>query len=128
MAYQSKATKAQPNVVDGQLKCPQCGADLKLNEGAYGPYYGCTARCGYNISTKQVKVDVNANATPTTTTTPKPVTTNRTVSTKKGLTATDIRKYYDEVMAEFHDEVDRGFLTGEDIRAIMNTLIINNNK
>lgn len=128
MAYQSKVIKAQPNVVEGQLKCPQCGADLKLNEGAYGPYYGCTARCGYNISTKQVKVDVNTNATPVTNTTSKPVTTSKVVSTKKGLTATDIRKYYDEVMAEFHDEVDKGFLTGEDIRAIMNTLIINNNK
>ena len=128
MAYQSKATKAQPNVAEGQLKCPQCGADLKLNEGAYGPYYGCTARCGYNISTKQVKVDTNTNATSTTTTVSRPTTVRKTVSIKKGLTATDIRKYYDEVMAEFHDEVDRGFLTGEDIRAIMNTLIINNNK
>lgn len=128
MAYQSKATKAQPNVVEGQLKCPQCGGDLILKDGAYGPYYECTSKCGYRISTKQVKVDVNTNATPATNTVSKPVTTNRTASTKKGLTATDIRKYYDEVMAEFHDEVDRGFLTGEDIRAIMNTLIINNNK
>ena len=41
------------------------------------------------------------------------------------LNAQVMRKYYDEIYAEFQDEIERGFLNGEDIRAMMNTLIIN---
>lgn len=115
MAYSNKSTKAQPNVVNGQMMCPQCGAVLELKEGQYGSYYGCSARCGYNISTKQVTVTPNKPSAPvpttTTTSTPSPYA-------KKNPTVEGLRAKFDEVMAEFKPEIDSGFLKGEDVRAM----------
>lgn len=46
-------SKEEPKVVEG-MKCPECGADVLLRNGAYGEYYACSKypECKY---TKQIQ-------------------------------------------------------------------------
>ena len=115
----------------GNLLCPLCNSELKLRHGQYGDFFGCTnydantkSGCTYKISANKVVGAIPDTAVATAQ--PKHTGSQQTAGKKSKVTAEDIRRYYDEVMAEFKDEVDRGFLNGEDIRAIVNTLLIQN--
>lgn len=46
-------SKEEPKVVEG-MKCPECGSDVLLRNGAYGEYYACSKypECKY---TKQIQ-------------------------------------------------------------------------
>lgn len=93
----------------GEFKCAKCGADVTVSKN-----YEAWAR---KNPEKLLCRDCKAGK-------PASKTESSSSSTTK-LNAQTMRKYYDEIYAEFQDEIERGFLNGEDIRAMMNTLIIN---
>ena len=93
----------------GEFKCAKCGADVTVSKN-----YEAWARKNPD---KLLCKDCKAG---------KPTAKAETSSSSTTkLNAQVMRKYYDEIYAEFQDEIERGFLKGEDIRAMMNTLIIN---
>lgn len=97
----------------GEFKCAQCGADVYISKN----YEAWARKNPEKLLCKACKEGGGVEEKQSKTTT--------TSSSGGKVTAALMRKYYDEIMAEFQDEVERGFLNGEDIRAMMNTLIIN---
>jgi len=121
--YNNRPKTQQPTRDEqGELHCPICGSPLVMKQGQYGDFLGCTGYatngCTYKISASKV-----AGAIPESQATP--VQNNKTTSTstpvktyKKAGNIDDLRRHFDEVKAMFQPEIDAGFLSGEDIRAM----------
>lgn len=133
--YSNRPQPKQPINEGGELKCPECGSPLVLRKGQYGDFFGCTnydpntkTGCQYKISAKKV-----VGAIPTSQSTPVPAAATPTRKTGKNpdTVLAELRKTYDEVIAEFADVFDMDELIKthpEVLHSIVATAFIEKNK
>lgn len=132
--YSNRPQPKQPINEDGELKCPECGSPLILRKGQYGDFFGCTnydantkTGCQYKISAKKV-----VGAIPTAQSSPVPTSApTRKTSKSPDSVLSELRKTYDEVIAEFADvfDMDELIKTHPDVlQAIVATVFIERNE
>lgn len=115
-----------------EMVCPKCGAPLKVRNGKFGQFLGCSnyPECTYtDFKTLKGKTE---SATQTTTSGKTATKTSgyaktTTVKLDPDTVIEELKKSYDEVVAEFGNDYPESIADPKTLQAIVSTVFIEKN-
>ena len=112
-----------------EMTCPKCGRPMKLKEGKYGPFWACSGypECSNIISVKKTSTGQGAASGGTYKATTKKSTLS-SLTTETSDIVTEIKKTYDEVVAQFANDYPEVVGDPATLQALASTVYIEKNK